>query len=60
MATKYAAQARYEAAHTTKITLKLHNVNDADIISALNNGTGKQTEAKRLIRKGIETERKQD
>lgn len=60
MPTKYEAQARYAAAHTTQLSLKLHNENDADIITALNSGKGKQTEAKRLIRKGLEAERKQD
>ena len=56
MPTKYEAQARYDAANMTFIGLKLHKRNDADILEALD-GKAKQTECKRLIRKGLEAER---
>lgn len=56
MPTKYEAQARYDAANTVKVTMKLHKRNDADILEALD-GKAKQTECKRLIRKGLQAER---
>lgn len=45
-------QAKYDAAHIMKISLKLHKENDKDIIEAmdLNN---KQGSIKKLIRQGI-------
>lgn len=56
MPTKYEAQNRYQAANMTRIMIALHNRNDADILQALE-GKAKATEAKRLIRKGLEAER---
>lgn len=52
---KYDAQERYDKKNTQFIGLKLNNKTDSDIITALE-GKPKQTEIKRLIRKGLETE----
>jgi len=44
--------------NTTRITLRLNNRTDADIIGAIQNAPGsKQGELKRLIRAGIAAER---
>ena len=50
------AQRQWMAQHTTFIGLKLNNNTDADILAALE-GKARQTEIKRLIRKGLEVER---
>lgn len=47
------AKREWIAANTTKITLKLNNRTDADILAAID-GKPKQTEIKRLIRAGLE------
>ena len=59
MPTKYGPQAKYDAENTSRVVLKLNHKTDSDIIAALD-GKVKQTEAKRLIRKGIEAETRKD
>lgn len=47
--------------NTTRITLRLNNRTDADIIEAIQSASGsKQGELKRLIRAGIAAERSAD
>ncbi len=46
-------QAKYDKANTQFIGLKLNRGTDKDILDAIN-GKPKQTEIKRLIRKGLE------
>ena len=53
MEKKETAHERYEKANCTRLTLKLNNKTDADILAALD-GKPKQTEIKRLIRKAIQ------
>lgn len=48
---------RWDAENTTMVSLKLNNKTDADILSALE-GKARQTEIKRLIRLGLEAEKK--
>lgn len=48
------AQARYDAAHTTQIHLKLNNGTDADILDRLAMVGNKQAYIKDLIRADIE------
>lgn len=43
-------QARYDKENTVQFKLKLHKVNDADIIEKLNSVDNKQGYIKRLIR----------
>ena len=50
------AKRQWMAQNTTFIGLKLNNNPDADILAALD-GKARQTEIKRLIRKGLEVER---
>ena len=50
------ATRQWMAQNTTFIGLKLNNNTDADILAALE-GKARQTEIKRLIRKGLEVER---
>ena len=50
------AKRQWTAQNTTFIGLKLNNNTDADILAALE-GKARQTEIKRLIRKGLEVER---
>lgn len=50
-------QARWIADHCTRCAVKLNHNTDADILAALA-GKVKQTEIKRLIRVGLEAERK--
>jgi hypothetical protein len=50
------AQRPWVSQNTTFIGLKLNNNTDADILAALE-GKARQTEIKRLIRKGLEVER---
>lgn len=50
------AKRRWMAENTTHIGIKLNNRTDADILTALE-GKSRQTEIKRLIRKGLEVER---
>lgn len=50
---KYEAQEKYDKSNTQFIGLKLNKKNDKDILDALE-GKPKQTEIKRLIRKGLE------
>lgn len=49
------AKRRWTAKNTTFIGLKLNNRTDADILAALE-GKSRQTEIKRLIRRGMEVE----
>lgn len=51
--TKYAAQQRYDAAHTTQVALKLNTGTDADILTWLEKQSSKQGYIKALIRKDI-------
>ena len=50
------AKRQWMAQNTTFIRSKLNNNTDADILAALE-GKARQTEIKRLIRKGLEVER---
>ena len=50
------AKRQWMSQNTTFIGLKLNNNTDADILAALE-GKARQTEIKRLIRKGLEVER---
>ena len=54
---KITPQQKYDKIHTTFIGLKLNNKTDNDILQAIE-GKQKQTEIKRLVRKGIENEKK--
>lgn len=47
------AQAKYDAANTVQIKLKLNKVNDADIIAKLESVSNKQGYIKGLIRADI-------
>lgn len=49
-------QARYDAANTTRISLKLNNRTDADILSRLEQEPSKQAYIKRLIREDLKRE----
>ena len=53
---KYLPQQKYDKANTQYVGLKLNKKTDADILEAIE-GKQKQTEIKRLIRKGLESER---
>ena len=53
MATKYAAQAKYDAANTREVKLKLNTKTDADILSELDRCGNKQGYIKWLIREDI-------
>lgn len=53
MATKYAPQAKYDKTHTTRITIKLNNGTDADILQKLSSIPNKQGYIKQLIRNDI-------
>ena len=48
------ATAKYDAAHTTRIYIKLNNGRDADILERLEKEPNKQGYIKELIRKDIE------
>lgn len=48
------AQAKYDAAHTVRISLKLNTRTDRDIIAWLQKQTSKQGAIKQLIREKIE------
>lgn len=48
------AQAKYDAAHTVRISLKLNTRTDRDIIAWLQKQTSKQGAIKRLVREKIE------
>ena len=52
---KMSAKERYDKENTTFIGLKLNNKTDHDILLAIQDKP-KQTELKRLIRKGLENE----
>ena len=52
---KFKAQEKYDKANTKFIGLKLNVKTDADILNAIE-GKQKQTELKRLIRKGLQSE----
>ena len=54
MEDRYKAQAKYDLANTTKITLKLNKNTDADILEWLNSTDNKQGAIKNLIRQEIE------
>lgn len=56
MPTKYEAQARYDAANTQRITLKLNRKTDSDVIEKLNSVESKQGYIKRLIREDVKRE----
>ena len=49
---------RWDAENTTMISLKLNNKTDADILDALA-GKSRQTEIKRLVRAGMEVEKRE-
>lgn len=49
---------RWDAENTTMISLKLNNKTDADILEALE-GKPRQTEIKRLVRAGMEAEKRE-
>lgn len=49
---------RWDEENTTMISLKLNNKTDADILNALD-GKPRQTEIKRLVRAGIEAEKRE-
>ena len=53
---KYLPQKKYDKNNTVFIGLKLNIKTDADILKALDE-KAKQTEIKRLIRKGLENEK---
>lgn len=53
---KFKAQEKYDKSNTQFIGLKLNKKTDADILQAIE-GMQKQTEIKRLIRKGLEAEK---
>ena len=53
---KFKSQEKYDKNNTQFIGLKLNLKTDADILQALD-GKQKQTEIKRLIRKGLEAEK---
>ena len=53
---KLTPQARYDAAHTAQIKLKLNTTTDADILSRLAAVDSKQGYIKRLIREDIKRE----
>lgn len=50
MADKYAPQARYDAANTTRITIKLNRRTDADILAALAAAESKAGLIKKALR----------
>lgn len=52
---KYLSQEKYDKVNTQFIGLKLNVKTDGDILAAIE-GKAKQTELKRLIRLGIESE----
>lgn len=52
---KISPQEKYDKKNTTFIGLKLNNKTDSDILNAIQ-GKSKQTEIKRLVRKGLERE----
>lgn len=51
------ANARWKLEHTTLVHLRFNNNTDADILAQLE-GKVKQTELKRLIRLGLEADKK--
>ena len=53
---KYEPQEKYDKSNTQFIGLKLNKKTDSDILNAIE-GKSKQTELKRLIRKGLESEK---
>ena len=53
-------QARYDAAHTTQITMKLNLKTDADILSKLDAVGSKQGYIKALIRADLERSEKNE
>ena len=53
---KYSPQKKYDKNNTVFIGLKLNIKTDADILNA-SDGKAKQTEIKRLVRKGLESEK---
>lgn len=53
-----AAHRAWVEENTTRITVKLNNRTDADILAALE-GKAKQTEIKRLVRLGLGTKEKE-
>ena len=60
MMPKYTPQARYDAANTTRIHIKLNNITDRDILDELARQPNKQGYIKGLIRAAIDaSERKQ-
>ena len=52
------ANAKYDAAHTVQIKMKLNTTTDADILAKLESVTNKQGYIKELIREDIEKERR--
>lgn len=55
---KYEPQARYDAANTVQIRLKLNRKTDADILENLDRTDNKQGYIKSLIRADIEKSRR--
>ena len=54
---KLSPQARYDAAHTTQVTLKLNLRTDSDILDRLQTVPNKQGYIKSLIREDLANER---
>ena len=54
--TKYARQAKYNAANTTQVPLRLNLRTEADIVKRLQSLPNKQGYIKRLIREDMERE----
>lgn len=57
--TKYAPQARYDAANTKRYALKLNIKTDADILAALDAETNKQAYIKKALRAYAEQKEEQ-
>ena len=56
MGKRYESKTKWDKENTTFVGLKLNNNTDKDILGAIE-GKSKQTELKRLIRKGLEQEK---
>lgn len=51
-------RAKYDAAHTTRFSIKLNLKTDADILAAIESAESKQGFVKQAIREKIERERR--
>ena len=54
---KLTPQARYDAAHTVQITMKLNRTTDADILDRLQTVPNRQGYIKRLIRQDMASDK---